>query len=112
MTVLHLEREKRLLIELKDDTIRIIKSCNDVEPIKKLVLCHEILDLTLDIKERFKKIEGLPPPCDEDALKSLKKTTLELRVFYWHLLPIPDFSPYYTNKVDDLLALYGLTPRP
>ena len=112
MTLFRLGHEKQLLVELKDDTIRIIKSCNDAAPIKKLIICHDIIDLTLDINGRFpKKKEDAPLICDVDALRDLRKTTSELFVYHGALLPVPDFSPVYITKVDRLLWFYGLAPR-
>lgn len=113
MTVTLLGHEKKLLVELKGDTLRIIKSCDEVEPIKKLVLCHDIISLTIDINDRFPKRDpNAPLICDVDALKQLRKTTSELFVYYGSMLPMPDFSPVYINKVDRLLWFYGFTPRP
>ena len=112
MTLVHLGHEKQLLVELKGDTIRIIKSCNDAEPIRRLLTCHDIISLTLDINGRaFKRKEDAPLMCDVAALKDLRKITAELFVYYGALLPIPDFSPFYITKVDRLLWLYGLPPR-
>lgn len=113
MTLVHLGHERKLLAELKDDTVRIIRSCKDVAPIKKLIYCHDIIELTLEINDngKFQVKEGKPPLCDVSALNDLRKTTSELYVYYGALLPMPDFNPWYVCKVDRLLTLYGFTPR-
>lgn len=111
MTVVHLAHEKRLLLELKDDTVRIIRSCTDIAPIKKLIHCHDIIQLSLDINDRFPAKADTPPLCDVSALSELRKTTSELYVYYGILLPMPDFNPWYVGKVDRLLSLYGLSSR-
>jgi hypothetical protein len=111
MTLVRLGHEKQLLVELKGDTLRIIRSCDDAEPIRRLLTCHDIISLTLDINGRFPKKEESPLICDVDALRDLRKITSELFVYYGSKLPMPDFSPFYITKVDRLLWFYGLPPR-
>lgn len=112
LTLVSTNHEKLLLVELKKDTIRLIKSCDNAEPIRRLLTCHDIIHLTLDINNRFPaKGENAPLICDVDALRDLRKVTSELAVCWWQFLPIPDFSPLYVSKVDRLLGFYGLTPR-
>ena len=112
LTLVSRNHEKQLLLELKRDTIRLIKSCDNAEPIRRLLTCHDIIHLTLDINNRFpSKGENTPLICDVDALKDLRKVTADLAVCWWQFLPIPDFSPLYISKVDRLLGFYGLPTR-
>lgn len=107
MKVVRLTNESDLLADLRANTILLINSCQRFEPIKKLVECHEILDLTLGINKKFPRIgPHVPPECDEGALLQLRTLTLELSSFYSSWLPKPDFSPNYVGKVKQLLWLY------
>jgi len=101
--------EKTLLTTLQSDTLEIIRDCKSIDPIKKLVECHEILRLTQDIQERFPRVMPEPPTCDEAALLHLKNLTQEIFVFYHPELPRPTFDTY-TIKIKQLLWTFRI-PR-
>lgn len=110
MGLVKLHDEKLLLTELKTETVRLIHVCQHVDPIKKLIECHDILKLTFEINEKFPVLPPAPPQCDEPALLHLKMLTREL--FVYHRL---DFRPpsvflNYTDKILRLLMVYQI-PR-
>lgn len=98
--------EKVLLTNLKQDTLFLIQGSKSIEPIKKLVQCHEILDLTLAIQHHFPTVWPELPECDPDALLQLRILTRELFIYYRSELP-PEFD-LYTFRVKQLLRVFQI----
>jgi hypothetical protein len=86
--------ESKLLFDLRDRTIVIIRGCQEIGPIKKLVECHDILDMTIDIQKRFPTEFPDTPEYDVGAMNRLKHLTSEIFVWYSPTLPQPDFEIY------------------
>jgi tripartite-type tricarboxylate transporter receptor subunit TctC len=74
-----------------------------------LISSYEILDLTLDIQQRFPRVWPDLPECDEAALLELLTFTRELYVFWRLQMPQPDFDRY-SQEVKVLLNLFQI-PR-
>lgn len=110
MTVLKLYDENRALTELKTDTIKLIRGCQIIEPIKKLVESHDILELTLEINQKFPTTPPDLPVCDEGALIHLKMVIRELFVYHRLDLPNPEFY-HYCEKILRLLNWYQIPTR-
>ena len=109
--LIRLGTETELLEGLKIRTLGLIRACPEIAVVKKFVECHDILDLTLSIHQRFPpKDLRRPPECDESALLRLKTVTQELNVMHSRWLPAPEFNPQYVSMVRKLLWLYRL-PR-
>lgn len=102
--------EKDLLIKLRSDTLIIVQNCQSIPPIKKLIECHDILDLSIQIIEQFptQKEDGIPVG-DSDALLQLKRLVQEIFVYYPTDVPRPAFDTY-EMKVKTLLRIFRL-PR-
>jgi hypothetical protein len=107
MGIVKLYNENKLIADLQQDTIWMIKHCDTVDPVKKLVTCFDILKLTLDIGNKFPSIVPRMPECDEGALSHLLTLTRELTVYHHKELPNPDFIKY-THKIKRLLLIYGI----
>ena len=101
--------ELDLLDKLRQDTLLIIQNCQSVQPVKKLVECHEILDLTHTIILKFPVTPPDAPICDADALLHMKRLVQEINVFYPKDVPRPKFDTYQI-KVQTLLRIFRL-PR-
>jgi hypothetical protein len=109
MGLLKLYDEVALLKDLQKDALGIIRSCGQIEPVKKLVESYDILDLTLSIAKEFPVVVTKLPECDLGALLHLRHLTYELGV-YWHpYLPRPEF-PKYSDKIKKLMVVYQV-PR-
>jgi hypothetical protein len=109
MQLVKLFDEKHLLGLLKADSMGLIRACFDIGAIKKLVQCHDILDLTLEVQERFPKKFPEPPECDQDALLYLKQITQEINVWHGKEVPRPHFDLFDIN-VRKLLRVFRV-PR-
>jgi hypothetical protein len=101
--------EMVILTGLKQDTMKLIRACEKVEPVKKFVQCYDIIDLTLQIQEMYPKEFPALPECDQGALLDLRRISQELLVYHWIDLPHPDIS-HYTLKVNSLLQAF-FVPR-
>lgn len=108
--ILKLIDEQVLISDLKCDTVRLIKSCHQIEPVRRFVTCYDILDLTLEIQRKFPTEWPKIPLCDEGALLQLLSLTQELSVYHWRELPQPDFGKY-RDKVNTLLRVFQLPKR-
>ena len=109
MALLRLYKEDKLLAELQGDTVQLIHHCHSMQPIKKLVQCFDILELTLKIAYKFPTVIPDLPQCDEGALRELQLLLGELAVYHHIDLPSPEF-PRYNSKVKRLLQVYAI-PR-
>ena len=96
--------EKALLVKLKQDTLFLIQNATSMEPIKKLVQCYDILDLTLAIQHHFPTVWPELPECDPDALLQLRILTRE--IFIYHRADVPPEFDLYTFKVKQLLRIF------
>jgi hypothetical protein len=103
--VVKLIDEKVLITGLKQDTLQLIRRCDQVEPIKKFVACYDILDLTLEIQHHYPRLLPEVPECDLGALHQLRILTQELLVYHWIDLPNPEF-PNYTVKIHNLFRMF------
>ena len=99
--------EKDLLVRLRDDTVLIVQNCLAVPPMKKLIECHDILDLTINIQLQFPTEFPDPPVCDEDALLHLKRLVQEVYIYHRAEVPMPHFISY-ESKVTTLLRIFRL----
>jgi len=107
--IVRLYPEGILLRELSNDTVGLIRSCREIKPVKKLVECHDILELTLDISRRFPTLPPTDPMCDEAALLQLRNLTREL--YITHRFDLPSYNlELYVDKVVKLLTVYRV-PR-
>lgn len=97
--------EKTLIANLQDDTLSLIRGCKTIPPIKKLIECYEILDLTLEIQNQFPTVWPDLPICDSDALIHLENLIRELAIYHRAELPHPDFD-IYNYKIKHLLRLF------
>ncbi len=109
MSIIRLRDEKDLIIRLKRDTLTLIHVSPQIEPIKKLVEASEILDLTLDINQRFPTTPPDIPIGDEPALMRLRQIGIELYLFHRQEIPAQHLE-LYADKITALLALFRL-PR-
>ena len=109
MTVVRLYCEKDLLSDLQGRTLKLIHGCQTVEPVKKLVECHEILVLTQTIHEKFPRVYPELPECDIQALLQLKHLLRELLVYHGPYIPHPDFELYH-GRVECLFRVFAI-PR-
>jgi len=66
---------------LRKNTIELIHATLNVSAIKKLITVYDIVDLNLEIEQKFKEYED-NPPWDIPALRDLNKTRIELILFY------------------------------
>jgi len=89
--------EKQLLLVLQADTLVLIQGCRTIEPVKRLVTCHEVLQLTFDIQLKYPREAPADLECDEGALLHLKTLTQELCVSYRMELPNPGFDSFSAN---------------
>jgi hypothetical protein len=101
--------EKTLIIGLETETLKLIHSCPQIEPVKKFVEIHDILHMTLMIQEKFPKLWPDLPECDEGALLYLKTLSHEIYVSYWPVLPQPDYDRY-AGRLRTLLRVFQI-PR-
>lgn len=109
MGIIRLRDEKDLIIRLKKDTLILIHASPKIEPIKRLVEASDILDLTLDINQRFPTVPPDLPICDEPALMRLREIGIEL--YLYHRIDIPvQHLELYGDKITALLTLFRL-PR-
>ncbi len=92
--LIQLWNEQKLLFDLRDNTITIIRGCPEIGPIKKLVECHDILDITIDIQKRFPREFPDTPEYDVGAINRLKHLTGEIFVWWGPILPQPDYEIY------------------
>lgn len=99
--------ERQLLVNMQADTLILIRDCHSIEPIKKFVQCHEILNLTWAIQEKYPRIWPDSPECDESALLHLRILTQELVIGYGAELPRPGFDSFDLN-VRRLLRVFGV----
>jgi hypothetical protein len=101
--------EKTLIVGLETDTLKMIRSCPEIDPVKKFLEIHEILHMTLLIQEKFPKIWPDLPECDEGALMHLKTLSHEIYVSFWPVLPQPDYDQY-AGRLRTLLRVFQI-PR-
>jgi hypothetical protein len=92
--LIQLWNEQKLLFDLRDSTIIIIRGLAEIKPIKKMVECHDILDLTIDIQKRFPHEFPDCPEYDAGAINRLRHLTGEIFIFWNPILPQPDFEVY------------------
>jgi hypothetical protein len=104
MELIKLHDEIKIMQGLKIDTISLIHKTESINPIKKLIEAHEIIDLNLKVGELFKDHKE-NPIWDEAALKDLNKIRCELIVYYY-----TDFRPFVAlqkyNK--DLITFFNV----
>lgn len=99
--------ELDLIKKLRKDTLLIVQNCQSIPPIKKLVECHDILDLTETIVKSFPTTPPEPPVCDEAALMHLRRLISEINLFYPKEIPQPHFLNF-EMKILTLLRIFGL----
>ena len=107
--IVRLYDEQKLLVDLQGQTLQMIHGCKRVEPVKKLVECHDILVLTQTIHEKFPNQYPDLPECDVQALLHLKHLMRELLVYHGPYIPHPDFE-YYHGRVECLFRVFAI-PR-
>lgn len=99
--------EVDLLVKLKTDTLIIIQHCHSIPPVKKLVEAHDILDLSLEIIQKFPVQPPEPATCDEAALLHLDRLIKEVSIYYPQDIPQPKFE-IYGMKIKTLLRIFNL----
>jgi len=104
MNVLKLHDEVRIISDLKIKAFGLIAFCEEIKPVKILVESHDILELSLNIANKFPPAEPGLFEYDESAMFQLRNLTKELVVFYHEQLPKPEF-PEYKNGIYRLLRI-------
>ena len=99
--------EKDILQRLKADTVLIVQNCKTIPPMKKLIECHDILEMTIAIQNSFQVTFPDPLICDEGALLHLKFLVQEISIYYPREIPQPHFQNY-AMKVSTLLRIFNL----
>ena len=92
MKLIHLFDDKKVLSELRVDTIDLIHCTNTINAIKKLTYAYEIINLNLEVRKRFPDEDNW----DICSISDLKRTKAELLIYHH-----TDFKP--RNK----LVMYG-----
>ena len=104
MELLKLHNEIAIISDLKIKAFSLIGYCEHIKPVKILVDSHDILELSLEIANKFPS----PSPglfiYDESAMIQLSHLTRELVLFYHDNLPKPQL-PEYKNGMVHLLRL-------
>ena len=103
MHVVKLFDEVAMMTELQKDTIVLIHATSLMNPIKKLVYAYEIINLNLEIEQRFQDFED--PPWDLSALSDLSTIRRELVVYHR-----TDFEPMklFDKYAGKMLGLFRL----
>jgi hypothetical protein len=86
-TVIPIIDETNLLIELKGDTITLVRMATQAQPMKILLTIHDIIELNLDIKFRFPKETSW----DKSSIEHMKTVKRELYIYHRN-----DFTPVYS----------------
>jgi len=104
MQITKLYDEVSLMQNLKVSTFTLIHHTQNIQPIKKLIEVHDIIDLNLAVQQQFQDYKDAPI-WDIPALKDLNHIRCELMVYYH-----TEFHPFSLlmtyNK--DLLVLFNI----
>jgi len=94
--------EVALVKALRDTTLDLIHTTNDIHAIKKLIELHDLFHLNVLIQEHFKDDD--PPLWDLSALKAINHARLELLLFHQNDLPARPLAAF-NGKAMTLLNL-------
>ena len=97
--------EVEMVKALRDQTIELIHTTNDIHAIKKLIELHDLLHLNVLIQEHFKYDD--PPLWDLSALKAINHARVELLLFHQNDLPARPLAAF-NGKAMTLLNLVRL----
>ena len=104
MQIIQLHDEVAIMKGLKTSTFSLIHHTQIIQPIKKLVEVHDIIELNLIVQQQFQDYKDAPI-WDVPALKDLNKIRCELMVYH-----NKDFKPFSLldkyNK--DLLVFFNV----
>lgn len=104
MQIIQLHDEVAIMQGLRASTFILIHHTQAIQPIKKLIEVHDIIDLNLVVQQQFQDYKDAPI-WDIPALKDLNHIRCELMVYYH-----TEFKPFVMldkyNK--DLLLLFSI----
>lgn len=95
--VLKLYNEVQLITDLKVQAFSVIRGCQKIEPVKIIIESYDILDLSLNILDKFPSSQPGSFVYDESAMTHLANLTRHLAIFYHDVLPNPEFPTYKLN---------------
>jgi hypothetical protein len=98
MQIVSLYNEVELMKELGDSTVSLIHKTSSIQPIKKLITIHDMIQVNLTVSEIFKDHKDAPI-WDKSALKEMNLLRAEILVYH-HL----EFTPFsalqkYNNDI-------------
>jgi hypothetical protein len=102
MSVVKLFDEVPLIIELRSDTIKLIRATEVIEAIKRLVSAHDILSLSLKVAEDFRREFLQDPVIDGPAIIDLTTIRRELIVYHRADFHPPKVLEVYCGKLGKL----------
>ena len=106
-SIIPIQDEAGLVQRLSVDTLQLIHCTNQIKAIKKLVTAHDIMQLNLEIYQKFSEFKH-QFPWDLSTLSDLSQIRRELIVYYrWEFDPTTALDKYST-KLGILLKFAAL----
>jgi hypothetical protein len=108
MNVVKLFDEVPLITSLRSETVQLIRSTEVIEAIKRLIVAHDILSLSLKIAEAFRSEFSLDPVVDTPAMNDLVRIRRELIIYHRIDFVPPKRLELYCDRLGQLFHVIKL----